>query len=127
MAPKAVNKNLTAAQGVRSRVFGEIVFLPNDETPSVVRSDLKVASIARQAEGVYRITLSEVPPENIEFGQPSLQHTSLVDAFLQVGTWTRSTGVLDILAGVASTGAAGDLAAGTVRVPLVWPEFKDAQ
>ena len=118
----ALNQNLSPAYGVASsRAFGTIVLAPAGTAVTVTRTDFP-CTVAYAATGIYRVTLSQLLPANIEI-KASYRHTSLVDGRVQVGTYTQSTGVIDVLGQVVSTGVAGTLAAGTITLELNVPEI----
>lgn len=118
----ALNRNLSPAYGVStSRAYGSIVLAPAGTSVSIVRTDFP-CTVSYVATGIYRVTLAEKLPAAIEL-DASYRHTSLVDGRVQVGTYTQSTGVIDVLGQTISTGAAGTLAAGTITLTIDCPEI----
>lgn len=104
----------------KSKALGKIVLAPAGTSVSLVRTDFP-CTVSYAATGIYRVTLAEKLPADIEL-DASYRHTSLVDGRVQVGTYTQSTGVIDTLAQVISTGVAGTLAAGTITLSIEVPE-----
>lgn len=118
----ALNRNLSPAYGVaKSKALGKILLSPAGTAVTVLRTDFP-CTVAYAATGIYRVTLTEKLPADIEL-DASYRHTSLVDSRVQVGTYTQSTGVIDVLGQTISTGAAGTIAAGVITLSIEVPEI----